>query len=332
LAGIDEVFVLAAVAGEEVSFFALGGAGELDEAGAVVAEEVEIRAVVEEEDGFRRESGGVEDVGDFGRLGAGIAVPAVEVETGFIVAGAGDEEKAFMAGGIFQAAQAAAVEVPEEGRSKLGGGLLFDDLLEVLEGDDQGLKAAGFGVGDEGVAEADVEGGMVGGGGEGLDVETVFLGGQFFELFFGEVEAVKLGGAVETQRLEGGGLEHGLDEGGAGGAGGSDGPGAVIGLVVGGEETVAVGTGFAVQVAAVGGNPVNPGADAGGAFDIGFGEFFGGAEVRGQVKLGQGEGVVLERVEAEGIVFVVGDQEAVGIEGDGGGGVGGAVEGQDICI
>jgi hypothetical protein len=91
LGGVEEVFVLAAVAGEEVGFLALVGVGELDEAGAVVAEEVEVGAVVKisggavdyQSDGVTRKDGKeivspdlldtVNPVGEIGKVFGGVS-------------------------------------------------------------------------------------------------------------------------------------------------------------------------------------------------------------------------------------------------------------------
>jgi hypothetical protein len=316
LVGVGEEFVFAAAVGKVGG--AVGGGIDGDHSGSVVAEEPEVGAVKIEE-GFGGKMVSELEGADDGRRGGRIAGPTGQGEVGlFVVAACGDPE-ALVGGEVFHAAKAATAHIPEE-RSIETGGPAVEDLVGIGQGDDQGHGFAGLRVTRAGIAETDVDGFAVGRGGQGLDVEAFVFGGELFLLLFGEL-FVEAGGGLEAEGFCGRMGQELLDEGRAGPADRGEGGFAGLDGEIGREEAVAAGAHFAILVAAVGGDPVDAAANAGGAFDVGFGIGGVGLEVVGQVEGRNRQAGTGAVIDPQDVVFVVGlDKEGLG-QGNGGGGV-----------
>jgi len=199
-----------------------------------------------------------------------------------------------------KASDSSMAEVEEDGFAE-GEGLAGDDFGGVIDGDEEG-HASGLGV-----AEAEEET-SVREGGEAFDVQGV---ARFWR---------ERGGAAQVEGREARVGEEVADEAGGRRTDGLDGRDGGVGEDAGGEEAVAAGAEEALPVPAMGGDPEDRIAGAGGGLDVDLGVRGVDAEESGQVE-GPGRHSPFIRVDAEDVVLVIGDDGVVGAEGEDSGGV-----------
>ena len=243
----------------------------------------------------------MENVGadEFGR--SGFAVPFVEAEIARSVAGAGDDVVGVADAGEVADAEAAEVELDHV--AELGARAALNKLIGIEERDEEAFA------GGDGIAESDEEA-AVWTRAEAFDVEAAFGFGReeragseakFFEARVfeevGEEAIVRAADGANVTAIGGGDLRR--------------------------EETLAGGGGLGVFVSAMGTDPVDAIANEGGAFEVGFGSFFlfaAGREKASEVGAFDGERFAAF-VNPEGVAFVIGGDEMIFVESDGGGGV-----------